>query len=184
MKIIHFIFLFLPLLQISSFSPEVGDVIDSYNSVPVYFNGSPHNVFGRNVDASGYNLGLRYQCVEFVKRYYYTCLDHAMPNSYGHAKDFFDKTLPDRGYNSERALLQFRNTRTYHPLENDIIIYDGNKRNPYGHMSIVTDVGTDYVKTIQQNMGIDTRDRIKLVEFEGVITLADYDIVGWLRMPY
>jgi hypothetical protein len=61
----------------------------------VYYNGGVANVVGRNVSVDGYNLGLKYQCVEFVKRYYYQHLGHKMPDTYGHAKDFFDRNVAD-----------------------------------------------------------------------------------------
>ncbi len=48
---------------------EVGQKIDSLNGVIVYYNGGVDNVVQRNT-SDGYNLGLRYQCVEFVKRYF------------------------------------------------------------------------------------------------------------------
>ncbi len=48
---------------------EFGDVIDTFNSVNVNYNGLMSTVKGRNVTPDGYNLGLKYQCVEFVKRY-------------------------------------------------------------------------------------------------------------------
>ncbi len=167
----------------SSYNPRVGDVIDSFNGVPVYYNGKMNHVSGRNVAPGGYNLGLRYQCVEFVKRYYYYHIGHRMPNSYGHAKDFFDHQLADRGYNTTRALLQFRNTREYKPLVNDILIYGASVENPYGHMGIVSDVGDDYVEIVQQNWGTKTRKILTLVEFEGIYTVADYSVLGWLRKP-
>ncbi|WP_413044376.1 hypothetical protein [Pseudomonas sp. YJ42] len=62
---------------------------------------------GRNLTQDGYNLGLRYQCVEFVKRYYFERHGHRMPDSYGHAKDFFDPQVGDGALNARRGLLQF-----------------------------------------------------------------------------
>ncbi len=47
-----------------------GQKIDSLHGVYVYYNGKTQNVSGRNL-VNGYNLGLNYQCVEFVKRYYF-----------------------------------------------------------------------------------------------------------------
>ena len=67
---------------------SIGEVVDEFNGVKVYFNGAVEHVGGRNLAADGYNLGLKYQCVEFVKRYYYERFGHKMPNSFGHAKDF------------------------------------------------------------------------------------------------
>ena len=43
-----------------------GQKIDSLNGVYVYYNGGVDNVTDRNTTADGYNLGLKYQCVEFV----------------------------------------------------------------------------------------------------------------------
>jgi len=183
MKFSFFLVLGISFLSFTSFNTYRGEVLDSYNGVPVYYNGENYtNVSGRNVTKDGYNLGLKYQCVEFVKRYYYEYYDHRMPNSYGHAKEFFDKSLPDRAFNEERGLLQFRNVRTHRPMAGDMLIYDAYPNNPFGHIGILTEVGDDYVEVIQQNFGTKTRQRLKLVEFAGIYTIADYDILGWLRI--
>jgi hypothetical protein len=71
---------------------KFGQKIDDFNGVAVYYNGKISTVKGRNVTADLYNLGLKYQCVEFVKRYYYKKLNHKMPNSYGNAKDFVQES--------------------------------------------------------------------------------------------
>ncbi|MGN2920302.1 hypothetical protein ACTFQ5_16360 [Aliivibrio fischeri] len=68
-----------------------------------------NHVLERNVAADGYNLGLKYQCVEFVKRYYYEYFNHKMPDTYGHAKDFFNPDLPDGNLNKQRNLIQYKN---------------------------------------------------------------------------
>ncbi|MFN6047371.1 MAG: hypothetical protein ACK45C_05080, partial [Bacteroidota bacterium] len=65
---------------------SIGDKLDSFNNVYVYYNGSISHVLERNISKDGYNLGLKFQCVEFVKRYYYQYYKHKMPDSYGHAK--------------------------------------------------------------------------------------------------
>ncbi len=99
----------------------VGQRVDSLNGVYVYYNGRVDNVIGRNTTSDGYNLGLKYQCVEFVKRYYYECLKHEMPDSYGHAKDFFDNNLKDGQINHKRALTQYTNSSKTKPIIGDII---------------------------------------------------------------
>ena len=77
----------------SFFTPRIGDVIDSLNGVKVYYNGSNFaKSYGRNLAPDGYNLGLKYQCVEFVKRYYYQVYKHKMPNTQGNAREFLTKT--------------------------------------------------------------------------------------------
>jgi len=78
--------------NINSESKKVtkGTVIDSYKGVNVYYNGDVSHVNGRNKTKDGYNLGLKYQCVEFAKRFFYERYNHKMPDSFGHAKDFYN----------------------------------------------------------------------------------------------
>ncbi|PWK19098.1 hypothetical protein [Xanthomarina spongicola] len=99
---------------------ETGQKIDSLNGVYVYYNGNVGNVVKRNTK-NGYNIGLEYQCVEFVKRYYYEYFNHEMPDSYGHAKSFFDKNIPDGKINKKRDLIQYENPSNSKPQKNDLI---------------------------------------------------------------
>jgi hypothetical protein len=43
----------------------IGEKIDSFNDIPVFYNGSTATNLGRNRSTDGYNYGLKYQCVEF-----------------------------------------------------------------------------------------------------------------------
>lgn len=165
----------------SSNVPKEGDIIDSLNGVAVYYNGGVSNVFGRNVTNDGYNLGLKWQCVEFVKRYYYEVFNHKMPNSYGHAKEFFDDNLGDAEFNEQRNLMQYRNTRSERPQVHDLLVYGSSKDNSFGHVAIISSVTDNYVEIVQQNMGNKSRVRLQLVNFEGIYTIADFNIKGWLR---
>lgn len=171
------------LLSFSRFFFTRGEVLDSYLGVEVFYNGEDFTkVSGRNLTDDGYNLGLKYQCVEFVKRFYYEQYQHKMPNSYGHAREFFDQSLPDVAFNYDRGLMQYRNIRYAKPQVNDIIVYDGFGSNPFGHIGIITEVTDKEVEYIYQNVGRKTRQRLKLVEYHGIWTIADYDVLGWLRM--
>jgi len=105
-----------------------------------------------------------------------------MPNSYGHAKDFFDKNLPDIAFNVNRGLHQYKNVRNVPPQVDDIIIYDSYKGNPFGHIGIIAQVSDDHIIIIQQNVGKKTRQKLKLVEYNGIYTIADFDVLGWLRL--
>lgn len=163
-------------------NPKVGDVIDSFNGVHIYYNGKAFTkTYGRNLTVDGYNLGLKYQCVEFVKRYYYEIYNHKMTHAGGNAKEFFDKQLKDKAYNSKRGLMQYRNTREYPPKVGDLLIYDAYFGNAYGHVAIISKVEKDSVEIVQQNMGLKTREKLPLVEFMGYYTVADYYVLGWLR---
>ncbi|MCL1826253.1 MAG: CHAP domain-containing protein [Betaproteobacteria bacterium] len=158
----------------------IGDVIDNFNGVNVYYNGSVSNVSGRNVTADNYNLGQKYQCVEFVKRYYYEYYHHKMPDSYGHAKDFFNSNLKDGDFNEKRALTQYRNPSQSQPKVGDLLIFGGNR---YGHVAIISEVKDDEIEIIQQNPGLFEKSRINIpVNFQnGLWSIEKSRILGWLR---
>lgn len=175
---------------ISSFSPtggntsfRVGQVVDSLNGVVVYYNGSVGHTAGRNTAKDGYNLGLKYQCVEFVKRYYYDHLNHKMPDSYGHAKSFFDRSLNDGDLNTARNLIQYTNGSKTKPRTDDLVIFDATAFNPYGHVAIVSAVGTDEIEIIQQNPGPTAKSRVKfkLAQKNGKWIIRNERLLGWLR---
>jgi len=160
---------------------KVGTVLDQLDGVKVYFNGPISNVNGRNTTADGYNLGLKYQCVEFVKRYYYEHYHHKMPNSYGHAKELYNQNLKGHGYNRDRGLFQHPNGGAVKPEKGDLVVFDGNATNPYGHVGIISMVGNDFVEIVQQNVAKSTRATIRLQNYGNYYNIADEDIVGWLR---
>lgn len=159
-----------------------GSPVDSLNGVYVYYNGAISNVEGRNLSPDNYNLGLKYQCVEFVKRYYYLHYRHKMPDSYGHAVSFYDASLKDSSYNRKRDLLQLSNPSKVKPQIGDILIYSGTEGNPYGHVSIISDTKVDEIEIIQQNPGIGAPSRVKfkLLNDNGLYKIDNPRILGRL----
>lgn len=163
---------------------EIGQTIDSLDGVKVFYNGMVSHSGGRNKSEDGYNIGLKYQCVEFVKRYYYEHFHHKMPDAYGNAKDFFDASVTDGNLNSKRNLLQFTNPSQSKPKHGDLIIFDGQASNPYGHVAIIAEVWNNGIEIIQQNPGPFAPSRVK---FQLDSTAAGFSIRqertrGWLRM--
>lgn len=157
-----------------------GQAIDSLNGVTIYYNGNTNTINGRTV-VDGYNIGLKYQCVEFVKRYYFEHYHHRMPNAYGHAKSFFDAQYKDGQKNISRDLWQYTNPSASRPQVGDLVVMGGGK---FGHVAIVSDVKTDEIEIIQQNPGrfSDSRIWINLYSTEeGLWFIDKHSIVGWLR---
>lgn len=167
--------------NLSTYEPNVGDIIDRFNNIEVYYNGDVKNVLGRNTSYDGYNMGLLFQCVEYVKRYYYYRYEHKMPDAYGHAKDFFDKSLPDRMFNEKRGLYQFKNGSEYRPLPGDILVFDGTSKNPFGHAGIITVSKGSKCEIIQQNTGKKTREVFMVNKIDERYYVSDPDVLGWLR---
>lgn len=163
---------------------NIGDPLDSLNHVVVYYNGGMGNVSERNTSPDGYNIGLKYQCVEFVKRYYYEYYKHKMPNAYGNAIDFFNKTLKDGELNADRDLIQYTNPSKSKPQVGDLIIMDATFSNQYGHVVIVSNVTDNEVEIIQQNAGNPDHPRalFDLELSDGFWEIDHSRILGWLRM--
>ena len=162
-----------------------GKVIDQYKGVKVYYNGSVSNVSGRNLAKDGYNLGLKYQCVELAKRYYYERFGHKMPDSYGHAKDFYDRNVADGSINRARGMLQFKNGGSRRPLSEDLIVIGPTPENSFGHLMIVTESSPSEVSFIQQNPGRHnpSRGTYKVYQRNGGWYVDGRAVLGWLRMP-
>ncbi|HUM98523.1 MAG TPA: CHAP domain-containing protein [Chitinophagaceae bacterium] len=193
MKISRLIFFLIGLIVLGfigfkafykfNFNYSVGQRIDSLNGVFVYYNGSVSNVSGRNKASDGYNLGMKYQCVEFVKRYYYEYLKHKMPNSFGNAIDFFDRDIGDGQYNKNRDLIQYTNPGKAKPKPDDLLIYSATKSNKYGHVAIVSKGSENEIEIIQQNPGrfAKSRETYKLENNGGEWIIKNKRILGWLR---
>jgi surface antigen len=171
------------LNQRPSHNFAIGQAIDSLHNVHVYYNGSVKNVAGRNVTADQYNLGLKYQCVEFVKRYYYQHYRHKMPDSYGHAKDFFEQGLPDGALNKRRNLYQYQNPSASQPKVGDLLVFSPTLRNRYGHVAIVSAVYQSSIEIIQQNPGKNVSSRLTypLHQKSKRWQIKHDRIYGWLR---
>ena len=162
---------------------KVGQALDSLDGVKVYYNGGVDHVLERNVTKDNYNLGLKYQCVEFVKRYYYEHSNHKMPDAYGHAKDFFDAEVKDGELNLKRNLIQFTNPSQSKPEVGDLMVFSGSVLNKFGHFAIISKVSQNEVEIIQQNPGPFSSSR---EVFEVKIHRENYKIdnkrvLGWLR---
>jgi len=107
-----------------------------------------------------------------------------MPDSYGHAKDFFNPNLADGSYNQTRGMKQFRNGSHSKPQPDDLVVIGASSRNGYGHLFIVTEVGSDYISFIQQNPGAKnpSRGKYRLSEIKGRWYIEQEAIQGWLRI--
>lgn len=162
-------------------NPEIGDQIDNYKGVAVYYNGSKIDIsHGQHYSADGYYYGQKWQCVEFVKRFYYEALKHCMPDTLGHARDFWDNRVPSGKLNHRRGLLQYRNGGTDKPQADDLLVFTNGQ---YGHVAVISKVGEDYIEVVQQNVEGYTRQVWPLFNNSGRYFIGDgQQPAGWLRL--
>lgn len=157
---------------------RAGVVVDSYKGVAVYDNGPlVSKSHGRNYSASGYYYGQKWQCVEFVKRFYDVAKGHQMPDVWGHAKDFFDPMVAQGGVNARRGLVQFQNGGDVAPAVDDLVVFDG----VYGHVAIVSRVDSNVVEVVQQNIYGRPRALLEVTETNGEFVVRPKNVLGWLR---
>lgn len=151
-----------------------GTYVGKFHEVCAYSNGTTGYV--GPYDTYGY----RYQCVEWVNRFYVQMMVHKNMRGSGNANQYYDKydTL---------GLNRYPNGGTEPPKPADILCSNGGQ---YGHIAIVREVGSNYVKVIQQNWYNDYRDSAMVLSMAvsgGHYTVSgfnsNYPIQGWLRKP-
>lgn len=158
----------------------IGREIDSYKNIKVYYNGIIYTkAYGKNYSEDGYYYGQKWQCVEYIKRFYHQEKQHKMPDVYGNATDFFDSDVKQGELNKRRNLVQYKNGGNVKPCSDDLIVFTDTK---FGHVAIVTEVTANYVEVIQQNVYGKTRKRYELlIKDGGYYVGTKRKPAGWLR---
>jgi surface antigen len=150
-----------------------GSYVGAFNGINAYSNGSNGYVSGV------YSCcGLQWQCVEFPNRYYSQKLGHKNLKGTGNANTYFSTA-------SSKGLVAYANGGSTPPAVGDMLPSAGG---PYGHIALVREVGSNYIKVIHQNWSNDTRDSSKTLSMSvinGKYTVgpfsASYPVQGWMR---
>ena len=163
-------------------SLPVGEEIARYKNIPAYQNGEVvAQSHGKNYAEDGYYYGQKWQCVEYVKRFYHDALGHHMPSVWGHAADFFDPQISHGKVNPARGLLQYDNGGDTPPKPNDLLVF---RHSQYGHVSIVTKVTDKHLEVIQQNVHGHASAAYPIDKVKGKYTVGGgTKPAGWLRLP-
>jgi surface antigen len=158
-----------------------GTEIDEYKGIAVYSNGQNYmSSHGLNYSEDGYYYGYQWQCVEFVKRFYYEVFQLKMPDGAGHAKYFFNPMLKQGEFNKQRGLLQYKNGGDVKPQADDLLVFT---KGAYGHVAIICGVGDDWIEVVQQNSEV-SRERFAMEVKDGTYTVyGEKEPAGWLRLP-
>jgi surface antigen len=150
-----------------------GTYVGSFQAVPGYSNGST-GYLGPD-DTYGY----RYQCVEWVNRFYVQMFAHVNMVHNGNANQYYDNYV-------QLGLDRYPNGGTEPPEPGDIICSDGGD---YGHIAVIRAVGTNSVTVVQQNWYEDSRDSALVLGMStggGYYTVSSfspsYPVQGWLRI--
>ena len=163
-------------VKISSSSSSFGTKVGSYNGVNAYSNGSVGYYSNVSNYYNGYRTGIEWQCVEYVDRYYKTIYNKNITG--GNANTYYSDA-------SSKGLNRAANGSTDKPRPGNILCSAGAKGN-YGHVAIIREVGSDYIKVIQQNWSNNSSDNSKKLSMtykNGKYTVAafgsGYAVQGW-----
>ncbi len=155
-----------------SFGELLGVVTVAGIRIEVFSNGSPYFVSKQySLDAEGEYLGIKYQCVELVRRYLYA----AMNCNYS---DLFQGDAEDWYENREQMKMQVVDEQE--ATIGDIACFSGDK---WGHLGIVTARKQDVIHMAQQNFYNDKRDADTVFELGKTFSNGDQHFVfqGFLR---
>jgi hypothetical protein len=132
---------FAILLQIALAAPSnFGKVMGVYDGEKLHYNGPP-----LYVSPYAYEYGTKWQCVEFVQRFW--AKKGWGPNIWpvDYAFQMFKTKIP----NSEPR----DNGASTEPVAGDILVFKDTDTWPFGHVALITGVANGRVTFVQQNVG-------------------------------
>jgi len=168
-------------LRRSARKKSYGTELGNFNGVKVYSNGSSGYVSNQSNYLDGEYIGMKWQCVEYIRRYYYQRIGVNLADKHrGDAKTFWSNT-------SKMQLARFSNGGTTAPQIGDIAVSDSGT---YGHVAIVRSVSGNQMCVAQQNVyqtESDVNACTTLSISNGKYTVGNFDntslpITGWLRL--
>jgi len=159
----------------SAASSSFGTKVGSFNSVDAYSNGSTTYASNQYYTYNGYKTGMKWQCVEYANRYFFAKFGKKIAG--GNANSYYSNA-------SSKGLNRAANGSTNKPQVGNILCSAGGS---YGHLSIIREVGSNYVKVIEQNWSNSSSDnstQLSMTVKNGKYTVSgfssSYPVQGWL----
>ncbi|MFX0138418.1 MAG: CHAP domain-containing protein [Candidatus Hodarchaeota archaeon] len=150
-----------------------GSYVGSFNGITAYSNGNWEWHPDKKNYVNGTYTGIKWQCVEYVQRYYYQIYGLNIQPYMGNANTFYSNA-------SAAGLEAYPNGGSVAPQVGDIICSNYS----YGHVAIVREVGSNYIKVIHQNWSNSTADNsLEMIRSGNTVNpfSSNYTILGWLR---
>jgi surface antigen len=121
-------------------------IFGTVNSIQVYSNGYNYDYHEKDrSDTYGIDLGSKWQCVEWIRRFYYLAYGKRIGINTTYAKEFYLKCL-------NWGMKAYPNGSSDNIRTGDIIVFAATPKNEAGHVSLVTKVTPGYIEVAQQNV--------------------------------
>ncbi|HEY5534901.1 MAG TPA: CHAP domain-containing protein [Ignavibacteria bacterium] len=174
--LITFLFLFSSINK--SFADPFNTLLGTYNGIDVYSNGTVGNQSNLYNYENGTNTGMKWQCVEYVNRYYLLIYNKNIRVPGHNGNEYFPNA-------TQHGLTAYLNNGTTSPAIGDILCFSGGN---YGHVAIVREVGSTYIRVAQQNVLNNSGDvnyqmNMQISNGHYDVTWGGYTCQGWLHNP-
>lgn len=157
-------------------SSTFGTLLGTVDGVDVRYNplGYASNI---NNTYNGTTTGMKWQCVEFVNRYYLQVYGMNIRIAGTNANQYYTTA-------SQRGLVAKNNGGSTAPRVGDVLCFSGGSGG-YGHVMIITEVSSNQIKVAQQNTGNNVAPIGCAFSRSGntITALSNYSCQGWLRKP-
>lgn len=178
-----------------------GTVLGCTSNGVVGYNCNYKYIVEENYDGShfvdGVYLGMKWQCVEFARRYWLSEYNVIIP-PVGFAAHIWNMNdVARRGDFYRVPLVKYPNGGSEKPVAGDLFIYASTPNQRVGHVAVVVDVvdvdGKTMVRVGEQNQendlmwpGVTYADELEIVVTDGSFTIThpdpDLELVGWIRL--
>lgn len=126
----------------------------------------------------------RWQCVEYIKRFYYEAMGINLYKPIGIARNYWDKydNTGDYSYIKNSGLEKCNNDFSCRLNLGDILVFS---TAPYGHVAIEVNENGSQIKIIEQNYrSDDNSERYLDIQTQNTkYKILDNTVIGWLHMP-
>lgn len=162
--------------------PTYNSYVGNFNFVDIISNGSTDYFSNSYHFVDSVNTGMKWQCVEFVNRYYLQVYHLDIRRAGDDAKVYYQKA-------GERGLSAYPNGGSVPPQIGDIIVSEGDGTpTNHGHVAIISKVTNTMIYVAQQNWFENEGDKSAPLARSGNAIgpfggSKSYKIKGWLRTP-
>ena len=173
------------------FVTPFGTLLGEYQGVEGFSNGSDHHFSGEQNILNGITTGIKYQCVEYARRWLISKGLTFSGVSFAahiwnlrHLERLSDKKLT--------TIKPVKNGSFFPPIPESFLIWKTAPDVPVGHIAVITEVNTEenYIRIAEQNVDNDIwpgnySRQLKLESLDGGYFIRDEDeVFGWMIINF
>ncbi|CAF3723961.1 unnamed protein product [Rotaria sordida] len=137
----------------------------------------------------GIYTGLKWQCIEFARRWLLLCKSCIFQNI-GYAADMWQELIyVERVTDGQKFPLKtYSNGSLYKPECGSLLIYLRSEDSPYGHVAVICKVQESFIRVCEQNYQFhywssNYARQIPMIYRNGLYYIEDnYDVYGWMEI--